>query len=616
MRKIISLMFALVAISTAAFTSRVRAEGDYDMGQPKVKEIWVDPAHGSDVNDGSTRALALRTMNLAMAYVQNFTSTGYRLMLTPGVYSADSSQSSFLSYHATAKYPLILQAADGPGTVTLPFISISDCQYFYLIGITIASSNGADAFSAAGCDHVLLRNCTLDGFDAVNIVVAQNTATLSGSNYCYMEDCTLKHSSQLLLSMSGIHYGHVFRTIMDSTAGSGVNITSGSAYLSVERNTITNVVANGILLGGVTQLDVDFATPWLHYDVYDVRVDNNVIANCGAEAFVASGCYDVLIAYNTFYRCGTSAPTLFIAGLGRRTCASSDKSTCSALIAAGAWGTLHSYTTDDDAAWIPNKHLLIYNNLLYNPTGAQTLFGELSVWGPRKALAHATCPKPATADDDIQIKGNYIFNGVLSKPLGLSDTSGCQDTNKSCTAATILLENSINQHEPDLAAAAGGNYHPAVGSSLFSATLYPIPDFTWNDLPGTPAEPQGELSNAITVDREGTARSASGANAPGAFVTANAGVARSTDALFSVSDLSSNPAASTSSVVVTLAKHSFMTIGVYDLLGRCVSSVAARTFDAGSYEIGLPVGSLENGVYFVRVNCGPETLARELVVAR
>jgi hypothetical protein len=510
---------------------------------------------------------------------------------------------------------LILQAANGAGTVTMPFISVSDCQYFYVIGVNIVSSNGADALSVIGCDHVLFKSCTIDGFDAENIVLAQNVATFSSSSRCYLEDCILTRANQSLLSLSGIHYGHVLRTKLDSTAGIGMIVTSGSAYLYLERNQITNIGGKGIVLGGFTALDVDFTTPWLHYDTYDIRVDNTLVANCAQEAFTAKGSYNALIAYNTFYKCGMTTPTLFIAGLGRRTCESGDKSACSALITAGAWGTLHSYSTDDDVAWIPNKHLLIYNNLFYDPAGSQTTFGELSVWGSRKALAHATCPKPALADDDIEIKGNFIFNGELKKDLGLSDTSGCQDTNTTCNRGTISTENLINHVEPNLAAPEAGNFHPTPGGSLFSSTLYAIPDFVWNDLPGTPAEPQGDLVNTIATDLEGYSRAGSGNNVPGAFVKTNAGVRASGVALFAVGELSTNPASVSSSVEVTASKRSVIAVELFDLLGRRKSVLASRTFDPGTYSIGIPVRTLESGVYLVRVSSQGQTIVKDLIVS-
>lgn len=616
MRRIITSLCTVLAITTLFTTRTLRADTDYNVGTPTVKEIWVDPVAGNDVNDGSSSTKALKTLNVAMAYVPStttFTTTGYRIMLMPGTYSSDVSPTSYMSYQGTAKFPLILMASGGPGTVFLPFMSVSDCQYFYLVGVNIVTASGADAFSASRCDHVYLKNCSIDGFNTSDSLISQNTAAFTGSKYCYIEDCSLKHSSGALLYMSASQYGHMLRCSLDSTTGTALNISSGSAYLYLERNQIRHAAQNGLLLGGVTYLDYDFTTPWLHYDVYDIRVDNNTFEHCKKEAFIASGCYDVLVAFNTFYDCGASADNLFVAGLGRRTCAS-DKSTCSDLISAGAWGTLHSYTTDDDAAWIPNKHLFIYNNLFYNPAGMQTAYAELGVWGPRKALAHATCPKPALADDDIQIKGNVIFNGALDKPLGLSDTSGCQDTNTICNKLTITTENTLNLKEPDLASAMFGDLHPSTGSFLLGATVYPAPDFTWNDLPGKPAEPQGELSNTISIDLEGSARTGS-SNAPGAYVTPHADVPATVGTTFTISELSANPATASSSFVVTTTERSPFSVVLTDLLGRTVRTVVSMTADAGEHPVMIDANSLANGMYLIRIGAAGQIVTKRLVVA-
>jgi hypothetical protein len=46
--------------------------------------------------------------------------------------------------------------------------------------------------------------------------------------------------------------------------------------------------------------------PWLQYEAYSVRVTNNVVSKTLGAALGVAGGYDVLIAYNTAYRCATA----------------------------------------------------------------------------------------------------------------------------------------------------------------------------------------------------------------------------------------------------------------------------------------------------------------------
>lgn len=49
-------------------------------------------------------------------------------------------------------------------------------------------------------------------------------------------------------------------------------------------------------------------------------------------------------------------------------------------------------------------------------------------------------------------RGNVIWNGGASKPLGTGDNSACQDSNPTCNTAQLLADNVINRQgvEPKL----------------------------------------------------------------------------------------------------------------------------------------------------------------------
>ena len=54
--------------------------------------------------------------------------------------------------------------------------------------------------------------------------------------------------------------------------------------------------------------------------------------------------------------------------------------------------------------------------------------------------------------------------------------------------------------------AAGGNFQPVPGGSVFGVTTFAIPDFTWDDSLSFGPVPEGDLSNAVTADYQGQER--------------------------------------------------------------------------------------------------------------
>jgi hypothetical protein len=100
----------------------------------------------------------------------------------------------------------------------------------------------------------------------------------------------------------------------------------------------------------------------------------------------------------------------------------------------------------------------------------------------------------------------------------VDNTTGCADSNPTCNAAQLVISNTINQVEPQLVNPVAGDYRPAADGTVFSVTTYAVPDFAWATF--TPEVPIGVLTNTITTDYAGCARS--GSNPPGAFVNIDA----------------------------------------------------------------------------------------------
>ncbi len=611
--------FFYCSLVIVIFTSgSIRAQSDYNIGTVTVKEIWVDPINGKDVNNGTTRALAYKTLNFAMANVPSlspFTTTGYKIMLVAGDYPGDDSPPTYSSYEGTSKFPLIIQAADGAGTAKLPSMTISDCSYFYLLDLIIETTSGADAIGCSGSNHILIRHCTINGQDTGKILLSQNTLSVTGSQNCYIEDCNITNAYGANLYVSGSQHCQIIRSTLQNSSADGIAIDYGSADIMVARNVIRSTTKNAVYIGsnGVAALD-GFSLPWVHYDAYAIRVINNVISQCDSQAFVCNGSYDILFAYNTLYKVGGYAPSLISLGLGKRTCSALDQQpTCKEYLDSGAWGTVHTYNTDDDVAWIPNTHLYIYNNVFYNPTGYETTSSQFVFDAPKQALLHASCPKPANTDNDLQIKGNIIWNGSVSKPLGITATSGAQPSNPTCNATLINSGNSIHKQEPLLANPENNDFHPATGGAIVNASVFPIPDFTWSDLPNKPKEPLVALPNTIATDFDGASRT--NIFIPGAFTSSKNDVRLTTSLSFAVGNPTPNPSATRSTINFSITERSALDVAVYDLLGRKLTTIASGSYDMGSYSIECETAALPNGVYFVRFEAGGNITTKQLVVS-
>jgi len=125
-----------------------------------------------------------------------------------------------------------------------------------------------------------------------------------------------------------------------------------------------------------------------------------------------------------------------------------------------------------------------------------------------EGAAHAAVDAtPALADENLRMRGNLIWDGGPHHPLGVEDAGqGCQPANTACSAGQLRAENAINTVEPQVVDAAGGNFQPVPGGSVFGVTTFAIPDFTWDDSLSFGPVPEGDLSNAVTADYQGQER--------------------------------------------------------------------------------------------------------------
>jgi len=511
----------------------------YPIGYPTLTELYVSPS-GNDASSGLLPGTPLKTLTAAWAKIPEgttLTTTGYRINLLPGEYPCepaepDDCQNYLANRTGTYQYPIILRAHNGAGTVTIRGgFDFDTVAYLYLLDLTLAGGtplptnlSGNNLLHLANSHHILLRGLTLAGpncpTDACNNL--QEVLKVNQAQYVYVENSVIGGAWHSAVDYFSVQYGHFLNNRVHTTGQWGMYVKGGTAYLRVEGNEFDHCQL-GFQAGQSSNLAV-MRSPWLHYEAYDIKFVNNVLHDLPGVGLSASGAYNILFAYNTLYRVGTSADpsyALMQAVQGERGCGATDElpnpvPVCVALIRQGGWGPNH--LTDNQPA-IPNRKIYVYNNLIYNPAPSQTLYTHLSIFGPINLPAgFQNIASPVASDNNLVIAGNLIWNGPVDHPLGIDETSGCQPSNPTCNAVQLATTNTINQIEPQLLDPTSGNYRPVLGGNVYSATTFVIPDFTWSDAPSSPAVPMGTLANAVPYDRDGNARPAPGP--PGAYVGA------------------------------------------------------------------------------------------------
>lgn len=234
---------------------------------------------------------------------------------------------------------------------------------------------------------------------------------------------------------------------------------------------------------------------------------NNVIRDCEGAGLGVNGGYNILMAHNTLYRVGSRSHVLEFTH-GRRGCDGNDVAACQPYLNAGGWGS-----TGEEEQFIPNRNVLVVNNVIFNPAPFRSEYQHLEVPGPATPPTGSNVTAPSRADDGLVLRGNVVFNGPADWPLGIEDPDrGCQDG--SCTAVQLRNENRFNTLEPAFANPGAGDFRPV--GELAGLTGVAVPNFTWSDAPTRPEVPSGNLINAVVRDFTGAVRPAG--SPPGALL--------------------------------------------------------------------------------------------------
>jgi hypothetical protein len=509
----------LIAIVFAAFTAARAQTLPFDIGAPTLTDVWIDPVHGNDSNDGSSPSGALQTLTEGWNRIPQGTilTRGFRLQLMPGVYNREAIPNFMESRYGTAESPIIIQSAAASQSARLTGdLNVFDSRHLYLLGLDITPEPAGDVFHCERCDYILIRDSNLDGGSRQ----AHDMCKVNQSQHVYIETSTLSGADDNTIDFVAVQYGHVLHNRISNAQDWCMYAKGGSAYLRIDGNEFFNCGTGGFTAGQGTGFQF-MVPPWIHYEAYDIKVINNVIHDTEGAGLGVNGGYDILLAWNTLYRTGSRSHMVEV-GYGNRSCDGNPgdpgREVCQANLTAGGWGTT---VVDDGSNYvrIPSRNVMIYDNLLYNPAGnpSPQIF---SIPGPFDGPSQlgSNVPRPAAVDTNLQIRGNVIFDAGISE-LGLDASSGCADPDSACSPAQILATNTIGL-QPQLAAPDTGDFHPAMNSNLFTIRSREIPPFTWIDAPALPFAPMGDLSNLVIADRDSLVRD--GAAAVGAYGRAHA----------------------------------------------------------------------------------------------
>jgi len=516
-------LFVLLILSSFNAYSQPLNSSNFNIGTPSVTDYYVDPSSGDDDNQGTSRSSPKRTVTDIWNSIRENSSlaTGVRINLLPGTYSTDHLPNYWENRRGTNTAPIILQAADGYGTVKLSRdINMANVSYFYLLEVEIknrTTEGYGDAFHCENCDHILLRGNSFNGAPngrSGSGDVAHETIKFNQSQYIYIENNNIQGADDNGIDWVSVQYGHIRGNRIHDTQGWCAYVKGGSSYILIESNIAYDCGEGGITAGQGTGFEF-MESPWLRYEANYIKIVNNVIYNIEGAALGINGGFDVLVAHNTAYRVGSRSHLIEVV-FGERSC-DGDTSACQSRRSDGGWGP--AQTGSENSQPIGNRGVTIANNVIYNPSGFTSGSQHLAVYGPRNPTASGI-PSPQRTDTGLRIIGNVIWNGTPSMPLGIGDGQGCLSSNSTCNEIQLLADNRFNSTEPDFVDGASHDFRPGSVGTLAGISSATIPDFDAIDTSHNPI-PEGDRSNTMVREFSGAEITT---RPPGAFASNSSSV--------------------------------------------------------------------------------------------
>jgi hypothetical protein len=100
------------------------------------------------------------------------------------------------------------------------------------------------------------------------------------------------------------------------------------------------------------------------------------------------------------------------------------------------------------------------------------------------------------------------------------------------------------------------------------------------------------------------------------FAPINTAVTEINSLDFNLSQNCPNPFSSTTEISFIISKPCFVSLNIYDALGRPVSSLINKNMDAGNYKVEFDAKSLSGGVYFCKLNMGSINLVKKMILRK
>jgi len=488
----------------------------YQVGSPTVTEIWLDPTGGDDGRSGADRSHALRTMEAAWRRVPTETAvapTGARIRITPGTVPIHSLPNNWYeAKHGTRQKPIMIEAADGRGTVTIEGgMNVLDVSYLYLTGLRFTAGGAAPAVTdtvvhGEKIDHLLIRQSDLIG-DRGPEANMKEGLKVNQSRNVFVEDSDISGGWDNPVDYVAVQQGHAIANKIHDGGDWCMYVKGGSANIVVDANELAGCGTGGFTAGQGTGFEW-MTAPYLTYEAMGIEFTNNVIHDVEGAGFGTNGGFNVLFAYNTVFRAGTRSHLVEVLH-GNRNC-DGEIAICRANNAAGGWGPNGA---GEDTQFIPSRHVSIMNNIFVNPPGVLAP-QQFTVASPTTPPPGWNVGSPAVVDHDLRIAGNVIWNGGADTPVGIEDSGACMPSNPTCNLTQLRRDNAFNTTDPRLVDPAHGDFRPATAITGRAAAL---PAVVWSDAPARPDTRSlpWVRSDAASHTRAGTARSLPGT--PGAL---------------------------------------------------------------------------------------------------
>lgn len=357
--------------------------------------IWVDPVNGDDGGDGS-RARPVASLTAAWAMVPAEPATEVRIEILPG--HVGESPNYWEYRRGTARTPITIAAANGPGTVSLANdINMFEVHHLRLKHLTI--SREGDVFHCERCSHITLDAVDFDGRGA-----AHETVKVNQSQHIDILDSRIRGSYENAIDFVAVQWSRIAGNEISHADDWCAYAKGGSAYIEVTDNVIHHCGTGGFTAGQGTGFEF-MVQPWLRYEAYGVDVHDNLIHDTEGAGLGVNGGYNIRMWDNVLVRTGSRSHTVEFVH-GSRSC-DGDVAGCAANHAAGGWGG-----PGIDGQFIPSRKVWFGNNVIANPPSSPSRWQQVTVADPVIPPAGSAVPSPARADDRLTIVNNIFWNNA------------------------------------------------------------------------------------------------------------------------------------------------------------------------------------------------------------